>query len=144
MTPEELFDDWLENTVVRSIQLTPEGVHVTVAEVSTCHRYGRVDFGDSEMKPATGRSLIITEHSPTDKFGWWRMEEGIYVARFNEVLKEGAPPVLLAASDRLLATGCSVHAGIFGPGELRTVLAVPSCGAFIKQNARIAIIRPLA
>ncbi len=143
MTPEELFDNWLEKTVYRDKQVDAAGVHLTVGEIHSAHTRGRLDFGGSELKPCGTHPVELTERTPGDQYAWWRLEEGTYVVRFNETLKEGAPPSLLVGSRRLLACGCAVAATVCTGGEMRSVLTVPGCGVHIKQNARIALLRPL-
>ncbi len=144
MTPEELFDNWLENAVHRDKQVDAHGVHLTVAELFAAHTRGRLDFGGSELKPCSRHPVEPTERTPGDKYTWWRLEEGTYVVRFNERLKQGAPPALLVGDERLLSCGCAIAAGLCAGGEMHSVLTVPACGVNIKQNARIALLRPLA
>jgi hypothetical protein len=143
MEPEELFDDWLEGTVHRDRQVDPRGVHLTVAGIDHAHTKGEVDFGGSEMKPAVSRAVTVTLHSPGDKFAWWRLEPGTYIVKFNEKLKPGAPPMLLTGNERVLACGCTVAATVVSEGELSSVLTVPDVGVNVKQNARVALLRPL-
>jgi len=142
MTPEELFDRWLENAVHRGKQVEARGVHLTLAEVMSGHSRGRVDFSGSELEPTSAHPVEPAEHKPSDRYAWWRLDGGAYVVRFNERLKDGAPPVLLIANERLLSLGCTLAATVCAPGELRSVLTVPSWGASLKQNARIALLVP--
>jgi len=144
MKPEELFDQWLEQAVQRERQVDGRGVHLTVAELLVGHSRGRLDFGGSEFQPAPTHPIEPSERKPTDKFAWWRLDPGTYVVRFNERLKPGAPPALLVANEQLLSCGCTLAPTVCGPGEIRSVLTVPSWGANIKQNARLALLRPLA
>ena len=144
MEPAELFDDWLEDAVQRGEQVDAQGVHLTVAEILTAHSKGKLNFGGSEFKPAAMHPLEFFERTPGDRYWWWRVEAGSYIVRFNERLKEGAPPMLLTSSERLLSCDCSVAPAICTGGEIRTVLTVPACGLNVKQNARIALLRPLA
>ncbi len=95
------------------------------------------------MQPGSTHPVEPAEHKPSDRYAWWRLDGGTYIVCFNERLREGAPPMLLVPSERALACGCSVASTICGAGELRSVLAVPSWGVSIKQNARIALLRPL-
>ncbi len=144
MEPGDLFDNWLEGTVHRESQVDALGVHLTVAQVLATHKTGRIDFGGSEFKasPTHDKELVI--HTPGDKYAWWRLEEGVYIVRFNERVRDGAPPVLLTANSRLLDCGCSLTAKICGPGELRSTLIVPEVGLQLKQNARIALLASIA
>ncbi len=143
MEPEELFDQWLEGTVYKDRQVDPRGVHLTVGKVLRMHSRGHVDFGGDEMRSAKVHPLETTEHTPGDQYAWWRLEEGTYLILFNERLKDGAPPVLLVPNVRLVTCGCSLDATLPEPGEISTVLQVPKNGVNIKENARIALLRPL-
>jgi hypothetical protein len=140
MDAGKVFDELLAGTISRSHQVDKRGVHLTVAEVIPMHGRGDVDFAGSEMKPARGNPAEPIEHMPGDPHGWWRLDAGTYLVRFNEKLKDGAPPMMLIANDRLLACGCSLAAACVGPGELRSVMTVPHVGLRIKQNARIGLL----
>ena len=142
MGPEELFDKWLENGVQREKQLDPRGVHLTVAEVLLGHSRGRADFSGDDLQPATTHPVEPGEHKPGDQFASWRLDPGMYLVRFNERLKGGAPPMLLVANEHLLSLGCALAATVCAAGGLQSVLTVPSWGASIKQNARIALLLP--
>jgi hypothetical protein len=140
---EDVFDNWLDGTVHRGKQVDTLGVHVTVASIQKTHARGMLDFGGSEYKEAAAHPLAIDEHRPNDKYGWWRLEEGVYVVVFNESVREGAPPLLLTSSQRLLSCGAGIAACVCGSGPLRSVLTVPAAGVNVKENARIGLLRPL-
>ncbi|MGD2175255.1 MAG: hypothetical protein PVJ27_07615 [Candidatus Brocadiaceae bacterium] len=144
MTPEDLFDNWLEGAIHRPNQVDEGGVHLTVGQVLTSHSRGRIDFGGSELKPSGLHPVETAEHSPTDRYGWWRLDAGTYILRMNEKLKEGAPPMLLTSNERLLSCGCSIAPAVLTGGEIQTLLSVPKSGVNIKENARVALLTPLA
>ena len=138
-----MFDRCLDGTIDRGKQVAASGVHLTVAEVLFAHSMGRLDFGGSEFDEARFHPVQTMEQSPTDRYAWWRLKGGLYGVRFNEALKDGAPCCLLVANARLLAAGCALAAALCQPGGvIRSVLTVPECGVRIKQNARIALLRP--
>ncbi len=143
MDAGELFDEFLEGTVNRKHQVEAGGVHVTLAEVAHLRSHGKVDFGGSELEPCASYAMEPTGHSPGDQYAWWRLNEGRFMIRFNERLKAGAPPALLVPSPRLLSLGCTFAPTICGEGEIKTVMVVPSCGAGLKENARIGLLHPL-
>ena len=144
MEAKELFERWLEGGVRQDLQVRDGGVYLTAAEVEVVHKHGRVDFSGNECKQCTGHAVMATEHNPGDQFAWWRLQGGAYIVRFNETLKEGAPPVLLVSTPQLLACGCSLAATIAAPGPLQSVLTVHERSVNVKQNARIALLRALA
>jgi hypothetical protein len=143
MEPGELFDEWLDGTIHRPRQVDALGVHVTVAAILKTHSRGLIDFGGGEYREAAAHPLSVDERKPNDKYGWWRLDEGTYVVDFNESIREGAPPLLLAGSNRLLRCGACAAAAVCGPGPIRTVLTVAGAGLNVKENARIALLRPL-
>ncbi len=144
MEPEELFDEWVEGTTHRDNQVDEHGVHLTVAAVHSPYSRGKIDFGGSELAPTSARALETSPKTPGDRYGWWRLSEGIYVVEFNETLREGAPPALLVSNQRLLNCGSALASAIFTSGEMRTLLTVGEEGIDIKENARIALLRPLS
>jgi len=141
MDPGEVFDSWLEGGIDRTRQVDAGGVHLTVAEVLHTHAKGRIDFGGSELQPASTHPEKFFERSMGDKYSWWRLDEGTYVVRFNERLREEAPLMLLLSNDRILDCGAFVAPRVCAAGEIRTLLHVPKCGLNVKQNARIALLR---
>jgi hypothetical protein len=140
MKPERVFDELLEGTISKEYQVDACGVHLTVVEVIPLHGRGDIDFGGSEMRPARGQPVGAVERKPGEQFGWWRLEAGTYIVRFNEKLKDGAPPMLLVSNERLLSCGCQIATATVGPGEIRSVLQVPQVGLRMKENARIALL----
>jgi hypothetical protein len=144
MTPEELFDNWLEGTVHRETQVDDRGVHVTAAEVLVSRSRGRIDFGGGELEPSSLHPVHLLEPAPGERYGWWRLDGGTYAVRFNETLKEGAPPVVLLSNRRLLDCGGAIEPCIVTAGEIRSLLTVPGAGLSIKENARIGLLRPLS
>ncbi len=140
MQPDRLFDEFLEGAIDRSSQVAECGVHLTVRDVHRLHSHGDLDFGGSEYRPAATRTVSVIEHKPGDQYGWWRLDQGVYIVKFNERVRAGAPSMLIAPNARLLATGCSIAPTVAGAGELQSVLTVPCCGARLKENARVAIL----
>jgi hypothetical protein len=141
--PGELFDRWLDGAVDRGKQVDAHGVHITVGSILKTHSRGLMDFGGREYKEAPTHPLALDERKPNDKYGWWRLDEGTYVVRFNETIRDGAPPLLLTSNDRLLKCGACIAAAICGPGPVQSVLTVPAAGLNVKENGRIALLRPL-
>jgi hypothetical protein len=138
------FDQWVEGAIARDKQVDARGVHLTVAVVLEAHTKGRIDLGGSEHRPAVAHPVQLFERSHGDKFAWWRLEPGTYIVRFNEKLRPGAPVALLASNDRLLEGGCAIAPAIcLGGEEISSVLTVPACGLQLKQDAKIAVLRPL-
>lgn len=143
MEPEELFDQFLEDTVYKDKQVGPLGVHITVDVVLRLTDCADIDFGGGEMKPAGTEPVATEKRSPDDDYAWWNLEQGTYLVRFNERLKDGAPPVLLVPDARLLRCGGDLSAALPSSHEIIAVLRVPEKGVCIKENARVAVLRPL-
>ncbi len=143
MEPEELFDEWLEDTIYRDKQVDRHGVHLTVGQVSRLEARGSVDFGGSELEQAPATRIEPVRRDPADDYGWWKLQPGAYVVTFNESVRDGAPPLLLVTNERLLSCGCAIAPLVLGAGEVRSVLTVADHGVAIKENARVALLRPV-
>ena len=144
MKPQELLANWIEGATHGDRQVDARGVHLTVAEIMTAHSRGKLDYGGTEFAPASSHSIMPLTSGPAEKYGWWRLDEGCYMVRFNERLKVGAPPSIVVADQHLAHCNCTLTPAIVTEGEIRSTLIVSPAGASIKQFAQIALLWPLA
>ncbi|MFB6302134.1 MAG: dCTP deaminase [Haloferacaceae archaeon] len=142
--PAHALADRIEGLVHADTQVHGAGVDLTVAEVARVAEAGRIDFGGGELAAADLDPVETELRSPDDDYGWWNLDTGGYVVRFNERLT-GAEPVRVEPRRELAARG----------GSLPTVttadldplpLAVPTGtgdgpALRVKENARIATVR---
>ena len=118
----------------------PLGVDLTVAEVHRLTGGGKLDFGGSEFAAAETEKLAPEKVDAEDDYGWWHLEAGMYLIRYNErlTLAEGELGLVLP-HERLLRAGASHGAfSVTGETGLETLLTVSEQGCQIKENARVS------
>jgi dUTP pyrophosphatase len=102
---------------------------------------GAVDFGGSEEEPAPREMIQPKKKSPDDNYGWWELESGTYVLRFNEVAVLTESQIgFVQPHERLLRAGAT-HPSYYFREErelLETALTVGASGVRIKENARVS------
>lgn len=129
----------LDGLVHLDTQRAAAGLDLTVGRISRVTGPGALDFGGSEFAPA-GRKLLTPELAdPDDDYGWWELEAGTYVVRFNEALalEEGQLGVVHPLP-RLQQAGAS-HPTFVADGDeerLETLLTVGEAGCRLKENCR--------
>lgn len=136
----------IDGLVHLDTQRAAAGLDLTVDSVARVAGPGRLDFGGSEFAPAEREAVAAELASPDDDYGWWELEAGTYVARYNETLE--LDPGRVAAVHplpRLLRAGAS-HPGFVveggeGDGDgapLEVLLTVGEGGCALKENCRIS------
>jgi len=118
--------------------------YLTVGKIGKMTRGGALDFGGSEYREAEVDWIQPELQSEDDKYGWWKLEPGLYLVEFNERLgfSDNSGVVLQIWSQAL-------QAGVTHPTEivtesrdpLRTLLQVGQPGSNIKENARLSEVR---
>lgn len=112
-------------------------VDLTVEEIYRITRKGALDFGGSEFEMSELKRIEPEKNEPEDDYGWWELEEGRYIIKFNERLTEGR--ALIQPLTRLLKTGTMMPTFLHeSDEELLNILIVGSEGVEIKENARVA------
>ena len=96
----------LENLVHLDTQGFSLGVDLTVAEVHRLTGGGKLDFGGSEFEAAETEKVTPEKADPEDDYGWWHLEAGTYLVRYNEHLKLAEGELgLVSPHTRLLQAG---------------------------------------
>jgi len=133
----------IEGCINLDTQLTPNGFDLTVSEIFEYTSSGALDFSNKERLIPEGKKISPQKINPSDKFGWWQLNPGVYKVRTNEQVNLPNTLAALAFSrtSRLRMGAFTQHgvwdAGFRGKGEF--ILAVENpAGIKIKQNARIA------
>lgn len=133
--------DRLRDLIHFDTQESAVGLDLTVDSVARVTGRGALDFGGSEFRPAD-RDVVEPELAdPGDDYGWWGLEGGAYVIRYNESLDAGAGTVgVVHPLPRLQQAGASHPAFIAEPGEapLETLVSVCGPGCRIKENSRVS------
>jgi dUTP pyrophosphatase len=125
-----------------AVQLTPNGIDLTVGRILEFKDQGILDFSNKERRLSECVEMIPEKESPGDKFGWWQLKKGIYKIRTNEIVDLPLDLVGVAfPRSSLLRLGAFTQTGFWDAGfrgESEFVLVVENpCGIKIKQNSRI-------
>jgi len=131
----------LKGIVHWDTQQAPHGADLTVDQVFRLTGPGQLDFGGSEWAEAPREQLSPEKAHPDDDYGWWRLDAGTYIVRYNETLKlEAHQQARLYPLDRLLQAGASHPTRTLRDpsGPLEHLLTVGSAGCDLKENCRIS------
>ena len=135
MEPRDLVGDRLHDET----QVHDDGsVDLTVSTIEAVVEPGRIDFGGGELEAAETEAHESHYRNPDDDYEWWDLDEGQYLASFNETL-DGDATAVLQPRDALLARGATLP-------TVRTrsldplPLSVGGAGLLVKENARIATV----
>ncbi|UCC95367.1 MAG: deoxyuridine 5'-triphosphate nucleotidohydrolase [Candidatus Omnitrophota bacterium] len=133
----------VENYMNLDIQLTPNGIDLTVGKIFEFTSQGSLDFSNKERVVPEGGEVLLQKRDPHDERGWWHLAKGTYKARTNEVVNLPNNIVALAFSrTSLLRMGAFTQHGVWdagfrGKGEF--ILSVENLyGIQLKENVRIA------
>ncbi|NBB84647.1 MAG: deoxycytidine triphosphate deaminase [Bacteroidetes bacterium] len=131
----------LDGIIHWDTQQAPRGADLTVGQVYRLTGPGQLDFGGSEFAEAPREQLSPKKADPDDDYGWWRLDAGTYIVRYNETLQlEAGQQARLVPLDRLLQAGAS-HPTLTleaPSGPLEHLLTVGSAGCDLKENCRIS------
>ena len=79
-----------------------------------------------------------------DDYGWWTLNQGIYLVRFNEKLDIQKNKIaIIAPHTHTVQAGIIINTQLIArnnldSGEITTTFQVPETGTAIKENARFA------
>lgn len=131
----------VEGIVHLDTQQAAAGLDLTVATVFRVTGPGSLDFGGSELQAAAREEIEPRLRSEEDDYGWWALDAGAYVIRYNESLELGDGQVgEILPLERLLFAG-AYHPTFLvdGPRDpLETLLVVGSGGCHLKENCRVS------
>ena len=126
----------VENMIDREVQLQPAGIDITLNSVYSFNGLGKLDFSNEE------RVLPELNKLSFDKDGWIKLDKGVYLVQFNEIIH--MPLDLIAIGkprSSLLRMGATITTAVWDPGyngRSYTLLIVGNpFGIKLKRNARI-------
>lgn len=131
----------VEGLVHLDTQRATRGLDLTAGAVWRVTGAGRLDFGGSEFEPAGRVEVEARPARPDDDYGWWSLEPGSYVIRYNESLDLNASRIgLVSPLERLLLAGADHPTFVVEGSEkhLETLLTVGTGGCRLKENCRIS------
>jgi dUTP pyrophosphatase len=132
----------VEGYIDLDVQLTPNGIDLTAADVFEFDSAGALDFSNKQRKVPQCKPVPVSKENPEDKFGWWELKKGAYKVITNEIVN--LPNDLIGIAfprSSLLRMGGFVHNGVWDAGfkgRSEFILAVDNpFGIRLKQNARL-------
>lgn len=131
----------LDGLVHLESQRAPTGLDLTVGSVARITGGGKLDFGGSEFEPAAREVVEPELADPADDYGWWELEPGSYLVRYNEVPELGEGELArVHPLPRLLRAGAAHPAFVVQGREdpLETLLTVGTGGCGLKENCRVS------
>ncbi len=117
------------------IQLTPNGIDLTLKKVEKFTSRGCLDFFNEERKlPETEEIPFIEE--------WVHLDEGCYKVTFNEIVS--IPPDMIALArprSSLLRSGATIESAVWDAGfkgvSISLLLVFNPHGISLKRNSRL-------
>jgi hypothetical protein len=129
--------EFLDDLVHEPSQIEGHGVDLTVEYVARIEGAGDVDFGGDEYEAPEAEAVRAERRSEDDDYGWYELDAGTYVLRYNETLSSAENEFLLQPHPRLLALGV-IHPTVRLEKLRRVPMTVPEDGVNIKENARVS------
>lgn len=134
--PGEEVAELLDNITHAETQIAEKGMDLTVSEIYKVVDRGEIDFGGGERKDAKIKKVEISLRNPDDTYGWWNLESGKYLIKYNESLKE-EKNALLQPLPRLTRNSATHPTKIVTELE-KVLLSVGGKGITIKENSRVS------
>jgi len=140
LSPDALAQQ-IDGLVHLDTQRAPDGIDLTVAAMFRTTGPGQLDFGGGEFETAPRDALMPALDAPDDEYGWWILDPGAYVVRYNEALtlREGQRAEVTPLERTLLAG--AVHGSFVlnqGRDPLETLLVVSGEECRLKENCRLS------
>ncbi|MBM4327193.1 MAG: dCTP deaminase [Deltaproteobacteria bacterium] len=139
--PSTEFVAFVQGLISAKKQLGSFSLDLTVSSVSMVRSGGSLDFGGSEYRQAAKELLHPVKNTREEPYGWWKLEPGTYLIRFNEKIHPSNPMlIMILPHDRLLAAGASHSPTVVErlDEQVTVLLHVGSGGLAVKENARIS------
>jgi len=131
----------LANLVYVKKQVHSASVDLTVKSIANMSLGGSLDFGGSEFKPGDREVIEPEKSDPSEKYGWWSLDEGDYFVEYNEELSLPSGCIaIIQPHERIIESG-TTHASRFvteSDDRLVSMIHVGRGGIHIKENARIS------
>ncbi len=130
---------YVDGIIHEETQLSEKGVDLTVDSIARPTTATELDFGGGEEQIGESEEITPKKRNNEDKYGWWNLEEGLYIIEFNEEIDVAEATGTVVPLARLTRGG-SFHGTVVFSGQLEDnpVLAVSSAGLNLKENARIS------
>ncbi|NIT60351.1 MAG: dCTP deaminase [Aliifodinibius sp.] len=146
MSDQKYLLNVLENIIHEKTQFpdTDNIAYLTVSKIGKITEPGALDFGGSEYNAADIKWLEAKKHSDEDKYGWWDLNEDMYLVEYNEKVQlDETSRVLIQLWTKALKAGISHPTLVITESRdpLQILVTVSKAGIDIKENARLSEIR---
>jgi len=126
----------MENQIDTNVQVTNNGIDLTLEAVEGFTSAGRIDFSNSE------RVISDTEPMNFDENDWLYMPRGTYKITYNEIVSIPNNAIAIARTrSSLLRCGATIGTGVWDAGyrgRSSSLLNVTNDkGIYLKRNARV-------
>ncbi len=132
--------NFLSDLIYAKKQVHKNCIDLTVKKIYKLKGGAKLDFGDSEYKEAPRDILKPELKEKDDDYGWWELEQGYYILKYNERLTIApGQKAIITPHQRLIDSAAGQAARIYDKsGEITNNLIVMSEKISIKENARIS------
>ena len=133
---------FMENLVDDKTQVHEHCIDLTVQEVYKLSGGYEIDFSGSEHTEAKKEKIEPVKKKDDDKHGWWDLDPGIYMFKYNEKLMLTADQRAIIQVHSFLMEGGAAHPTLIveGGGDLFIPVTVFH-DIKVKQNARVSEMR---
>ncbi len=133
---------YLENIVYAKKQVHKYCVDLTVARIYKLTGGGSLDFGGGEYKESDKKVLKPKKKNVEDDYGWWNLDRGSYLVKFNERFTIAPGQKALVQSHPRFVKAGAVHPVLYTEASGEIVISVQILTRLnIKENARISELR---
>ena len=125
----------IENICDISIQLTPNGIDLTLKKVEKFTDKGQIDFTNEQRKLPTTQEIPFTNN-------WVHLDKGCYKVTFNEIVTIPSDAIALARPrSSLLRSGATVESAVWDAGfhgiSISLLVVYNPYGISLQKNARL-------
>lgn len=125
----------IESICDPSIQLTPNGIDLTLKKVEKFTDKGQIDFTNEQRKLPTTQEIPFT----TD---WVHLDKGCYKVTFNEIVTIPSDTIALARPrSSLLRSGATIESAVWDAGfhgiSISLLVVYNPYGISLQKNARL-------
>lgn len=135
-------NDFIKNILHEKTQVNNGTFHLSAGNIYEITSTGELDFGGSEFKQSDLNKIKPEKKSEDDKYGWWFLDKGTYIVKFNENLAKNKLKnysFIISPLKRLIECGAIHETKIITNNiDLKIVLKVAEKGVNIKENSRIS------
>lgn len=139
---KDLYESSIKDYPKFDLQFDENSFEITLKGVFEILGKGSLDFSNNERILSKTKEIAPVKNLEEDKYGWWKLEKGVYKIVFNETLELNEE-----ISARVYSRKSLIDCGAYVPeinlnkgykGNIKALLVIENPeGINLKQNARI-------